>query len=159
MDFDPFAYDWEDDSIAEQIPPSDSPKESPKSPVPEDDSIAAQNSPPESPKEDPKGSIPENVPATPKKILATPKRKRNDVDDTKDRGTNPKRPSPLRQISTYDALDYPTPRKDDGDADKRTPIKRPDPVSEESTPQTVVKGIAGFNIASPDEIRGRGSSC
>ena len=152
MDFDPFAYDWEDDSIAEQIPPSDSPKESPKSPVPEGDPIAEQNSLPESPKEDPKSSIPENVPATLKKVPATPKRKRNDVDDTKDRGTNPKRPSPLRQVSTYDALDYPTPRKDDGDATKRTPMKHPDPASEESTPQTVVKGIAGFNIASPDKL-------
>jgi hypothetical protein len=89
MDFDPFAYDWEDDSISQQIPPSETTEESFKSPVPEDDPTAEQNSPPESPKEDPKSSIPENVPATIKKVPAAPKRKRNDVDDTKDRGTTP----------------------------------------------------------------------
>jgi hypothetical protein len=138
MDFNPFAYDWEDDAIPAQTPPSQSSEVSAKASIPEK-----------------VPGTPKKVPTSPKKVSASPKRKRNDVDDQKDRDseTAPKRPSLLRHVSTHDTLDFTPPRKDAGDAAKCTPTKRPDPVSsEESTPRTVVQGIAGFNIASPDKL-------
>ena len=129
MDFNPFAFDWEDDSISAQIAPSEPTEVSPKTPSSEI-----------------------TTPGTPKKVPTSPKRKRNDVDDSKDRGTAPKRPSPLRQVHTFDALDPSTPRKDAGDAYNTTPNKSPDLASQESTPKTVVKRMAGFNIDTPDRL-------
>lgn len=88
MDFNPFAYDWEDESTPAHTPKSQSSKE-----------ITTTTSP-------------DKIP------LSTPKRKRDDnADDTKDHGgTAPKRPSPLRQVYTFDTLDpSTTPSNDNND--------------------------------------------
>lgn len=125
MDLEPSAHNWEEDA-----------------------SDPSQNSSSQSSK-----TIPQ-TPSSPKKAPATPKRKRKNNSNAtkKPHGTAPKRPSPLRQVTTIDSLDPSTPSEDDSPVAMRTPSKRLNPTSEKPTPRAIIKGVAGFDNASPDEI-------